>query len=49
MAYTLLYTKFILYLEIDEQLKKKDKLYFVSFGTNIDPLWQVPRDVNCRM
>ncbi|KAF6019954.1 VWA3A [Bugula neritina] len=34
---------------IDEQLKKKDKLYFVSFGTNIDPLWQVPRDVNCRI
>lgn len=34
---------------IDEQLSKKQKLYLVSFGTDTHPLWEVPRDVNCRI
>ena len=34
---------------LDEQVSKKKGSYLVSFGTDIDPLWPVVRDVNERM
>ncbi|XP_078691175.1 von Willebrand factor A domain-containing protein 3A-like [Branchiostoma floridae x Branchiostoma belcheri] len=33
---------------IDEQLSVKDGLYFMSFGTDVQPLWDNVRDVNVR-
>ncbi|XP_052768708.1 von Willebrand factor A domain-containing protein 3A-like isoform X2 [Mya arenaria] len=34
---------------IDEQLPSKKGVYLMSFGTDIDPLWPVVRDVNIRI
>lgn len=34
---------------IDEQLAQRQSIYLMSFGTDIDPLWPVARDVNCRI
>ncbi|KAL4240557.1 Von Willebrand factor A [Mactra antiquata] len=34
---------------IDEQLPSKKGAYLMSFGTDIDPLWPVVRDVNIRI
>jgi len=34
---------------IDEQISVKKGVYLMSFGTDIDPLWPVMRDVNIRM
>lgn len=34
---------------IDEQLANKERLFFLSFGTQPKPLWTVVRDVNCRI
>lgn len=34
---------------LDEQCSKKKGFYLVSFGTDIDPLWPVVRDVNDRI
>lgn len=34
---------------LDEQLSKKKGMYLVAFGTDIDPLWPVVRDVNERI
>lgn len=34
---------------IDEQLSTKKSLYFMTFGTDIDCLWHVARDVNSRI
>ncbi|XP_076458970.1 von Willebrand factor A domain-containing protein 3A-like isoform X2 [Babylonia areolata] len=34
---------------LDEQVSKKKGAYLVSFGTDIDPLWPVVRDVNDRI
>ncbi|CAH1794480.1 unnamed protein product [Owenia fusiformis] len=34
---------------IDEQLSSKDKLYLMSFGSDIKCLWNHVRDVNCRI
>ncbi|CAK8673496.1 unnamed protein product [Clavelina lepadiformis] len=38
----------LLYL-IDEQLQFKKSLYFLSFGTNSEPLWNSARDINVRI
>ena len=34
---------------LDEQLSKAVSIYVMSFGTDVDPLWPVSRDVNIRM
>ncbi|XP_050390113.2 von Willebrand factor A domain-containing protein 3A [Patella vulgata] len=34
---------------IDEQLSKRSAIYLMSFGSEIDPLWPVVRDVNPRV
>nr|XP_039264117.1 von Willebrand factor A domain-containing protein 3A-like [Styela clava] len=34
---------------IDEQLSTKKSLYFLSFGTDVESLWNIPRDVNTRI
>ncbi|XP_006823607.1 von Willebrand factor A domain-containing protein 3A-like [Saccoglossus kowalevskii] len=34
---------------IDEQLHSKEMLYFVSFGTEVESLWDTPRYVNYRI
>ncbi|PVD38341.1 hypothetical protein C0Q70_00953 [Pomacea canaliculata] len=34
---------------LDEQLSKKKSLYLVGFGTDVEPLWPVVRDVNDRI
>lgn len=34
---------------LDEQLTTRSAIYLMSFGTDIDPLWPVARDVNCRI
>ncbi|KAK7113358.1 von Willebrand factor A domain-containing protein 3A-like [Littorina saxatilis] len=34
---------------LDEQLLKRKGLYLMSFGTEVDPLWPVVRDVNERI
>ncbi|KAL8584268.1 hypothetical protein ACOMHN_034953 [Nucella lapillus] len=34
---------------LDEQLTRKKGMYLVSFGTDVDPLWPVVRDVNERI
>ena len=34
---------------LDEQMLRKKGMYLMSFGTDIDPLWPVVRDVNDRM
>ncbi|XP_064617094.1 von Willebrand factor A domain-containing protein 3A-like [Liolophura sinensis] len=34
---------------LDEQISKKKCLYLLSFGSEVDSLWKVPRDVNDRI
>jgi YesN/AraC family two-component response regulator len=34
---------------INEQLVNKDQLYLLSFGSQIEPVWEAIHDVNCRM
>ncbi|XP_070580843.1 von Willebrand factor A domain-containing protein 3A-like isoform X2 [Ptychodera flava] len=34
---------------IDEQLHMKEMLYFLAFGTDVEPLWESPRYVNFRI
>jgi hypothetical protein len=34
---------------INEQLVNKDQLYLLSFGSQVDPIWEAIHDVNCRM
>ncbi|ESO87152.1 hypothetical protein LOTGIDRAFT_107324, partial [Lottia gigantea] len=34
---------------IDEQLSKKSSMYVLTFGSDIDPLWPVVRDINDRV
>ncbi|XP_067671399.1 von Willebrand factor A domain-containing protein 3A-like [Haliotis asinina] len=34
---------------LDEQLSRKESLYLLEFGTDIEPLWPVMRDVNRRI
>ncbi|XP_052071945.1 von Willebrand factor A domain-containing protein 3A-like isoform X3 [Mytilus californianus] len=34
---------------LDEQLSKATSVYLMSFGTDVDPLWPVSRDVNIRI
>ncbi|KAL5018508.1 hypothetical protein ScPMuIL_004230 [Solemya velum] len=34
---------------IDEQIANKEAAYFLSFGSEPEPLWPVMRDINCRI
>ena len=34
---------------INEQLVNKDQLYLLSFGSQVEPVWEAIHDVNCRI